>query len=170
MPPRSWVRLSGRNIIDGFRRLGYLTIGTGAVGWFDPDLMTSRPLVRPFDKYLLRRRDLPHRQAGRIRHERDEPGVDQPMFVFMNIGETHVPYWHQGACLGARRRTMPGVRREGTTPICAAGGNAPASNSSTPSSPPFSTDSMARTPSSVPTTVTHGAKTASGATDSNTRR
>lgn len=23
--------------------------------------------------------------------------ADQPVFVFLNVGETHVPYWHQGA-------------------------------------------------------------------------
>ena len=23
--------------------------------------------------------------------------VDQPRFVFLNVGETHVPYWHEGA-------------------------------------------------------------------------
>ena len=22
---------------------------------------------------------------------------DQPVFLFLNIGETHVPYWHEGA-------------------------------------------------------------------------
>ena len=92
----SWVRLSGRNIVDGFRRLGYLTIGTGAAGWFNPALMTSRPLIRPFDRYLF---------AGETYHidrqidfvMKETSGVSQPMFVFMNIGETHVPYWHQGA-------------------------------------------------------------------------
>jgi hypothetical protein len=92
-----WVRLSGRNVIDGFRRLGYLTVGTGAAGWFNPALMTSRPLVRPFDKfffagdtYFLRKQiDFVMRT---IREE-----TTRPLFVFMNIGETHVPYWHEGA-------------------------------------------------------------------------
>jgi hypothetical protein len=91
-----WVRLSGRNVIDGFRRLGYLTVGTGAAGWFNPALLTSRPLVRPFDKffyggdtyYLRKQIDFVMRTI------RDETG---PLFVFMNIGETHVPYWHEGA-------------------------------------------------------------------------
>ena len=27
--------LEGRNIVDGFNRLGFNTIGSGAVGWFD---------------------------------------------------------------------------------------------------------------------------------------
>jgi hypothetical protein len=28
---------------------------------------------------------------------RETRGVDQPQFVFMNVGETHQPYWHKGA-------------------------------------------------------------------------
>jgi hypothetical protein len=91
-----WVRLSGRNVIDGFRRLGYLTVGTGAAGWFNPALMTSRPLVRPFDKffypgdtYFLRQ------QVDFVMKEIQN--TSRPVFVFMNIGETHVPYWHEGA-------------------------------------------------------------------------
>jgi hypothetical protein len=92
----SWAQLSGRNIIDGFRRLGYLTIGTGAVGWFDPNLMTSRPLIRPFDKYFYPGDHFSlRRQVDFVMRETSD--VDQPLFVFINVGETHQPYWHEGA-------------------------------------------------------------------------
>ena len=43
--------LQGANLIDGFRRLGYATIGSGAVDWFDPSIETgavSRPAFRTF--------------------------------------------------------------------------------------------------------------------------
>ncbi len=93
---KSWVQLSGRNIIDGFRRLGYLAIGTGSVGWFDPNLMTSRPLIRPFDKYYYAGDHFSLRkQVDFVMTETD--GVEQPLFVFINVGETHQPYWYQGA-------------------------------------------------------------------------
>jgi hypothetical protein len=93
---KSWVQLSGRNIIDGFRRLGYLTIGTGSVGWFDPNLMTSRPLIRPFDRYYYAGDHFSLRkQVDFVMQETRD--VDQPLFVFINVGETHQPYWHDGA-------------------------------------------------------------------------
>ena len=33
--------LHGRNIIDGFNNKGYLTLGTGAVEWFNPSTQTG---------------------------------------------------------------------------------------------------------------------------------
>jgi hypothetical protein len=92
----SWVRLSGRNVIDGFRRLGYYTVGTGAAGWFNPALMTSRTLIRPFDKFFYAQDTFfLRRQIDFVMTEIEK--ADRPLFLFMNIGETHVPYWHEGA-------------------------------------------------------------------------
>jgi hypothetical protein len=45
--------LDGPNIIVGFRREGYKTIGSGAVGWFDPNTETSQLLTADFDQYFL---------------------------------------------------------------------------------------------------------------------
>ncbi len=94
-----WVLLSGANIVDGLRRLGYLTVGTGAVGWFNPDVVTSRPLVSPFEKFFYN-----GRPGGRfdVRQQvtfamTQAENARQPLFLFMNIGETHIPYWHEGA-------------------------------------------------------------------------
>jgi hypothetical protein len=94
-----WVLLSGANIVDGLRRLGYLTVGTGAVGWFNPDVVTSRPLVSPFDEFFFKggsggRFDV--RQQVTFAMNQAE-NARQPLFLFMNIGETHIPYWHEGA-------------------------------------------------------------------------
>ena len=33
---REEFQLQGPSIVEGFRRQGYLTVGSGAVGWFDP--------------------------------------------------------------------------------------------------------------------------------------
>ena len=39
-------QLEGPSIIEGFRRQGYRTVGSGAVGWFDPATETGRCLRR----------------------------------------------------------------------------------------------------------------------------
>ena len=44
--------LQGPSIIEGFRRLGYFTVGSGAVGWFDPDTETGRCLTGEFDQFF----------------------------------------------------------------------------------------------------------------------
>jgi len=93
-----WLELEGRNLIDGFRRRGYRTIGTGAVGWFDPATDTGRMLTADFERFHYA--GGPHFRAQRefllaeIAKARSD-GV--PVFAFANVGETHVPYWHEGA-------------------------------------------------------------------------
>jgi hypothetical protein len=94
---RDFVALQGANIVDGFVRLGYETIGTGAVGWFDPAAPTSSVLTRSFGRYFypgdpwsLRR------QVSFVKKALDDVGP-RPVFVFINVGETHVPYFHLGA-------------------------------------------------------------------------
>lgn len=88
--------LHGRNIIEGFRNRGYATIGTAAMGWFDPKTETGRHLSESFDQfyyagpyYIRRQIDWLNQQAV------ENPG--KPTFTFVNVGETHVPYWHEGA-------------------------------------------------------------------------
>jgi hypothetical protein len=91
-----WVQLSGRDIVDGLQRLGYLTVGTGAVRWFDPNLLTSRALIRPFERFFYPGSSVQvRRQVEFI--ETEAASADRPVFAFMNVGETHVPYWHEGA-------------------------------------------------------------------------
>ena len=90
--------LEGKNIIDGFRRNGYCTIGTGAVSWFDTSTDTGSVLSEFFDHFyyagdtwsLLA-------QLRWIENCLLDTPDTKPRFVFLNIGETHVPYWHEGA-------------------------------------------------------------------------
>lgn len=91
-----YFKLRGRNIIQGFSSEGYLTIGTGAAPWFDPARPTSLQLIQDFahywypgDKWSLRR------QLDFVATHLPISG--QPAFVFINLAETHVPYWHEGA-------------------------------------------------------------------------
>lgn len=90
--------LAGRNIVDGLKQKGYLTLGTGAVEWFNPDSETGRTLSIDFDKFyypgnchsLSRQLDWASRQLA-------EAGQGQATFLFINVGETHVPYYFEGA-------------------------------------------------------------------------
>lgn len=94
----SSFRLQGANLIEGFRRLGYRTIGTGAVEWFNPATATGAVLGAPFERFhfagdtwsLLQQLDWIDTELADL-----APG--QPVFLFLNVGETHVPYWHEGA-------------------------------------------------------------------------
>ena len=88
--------LSGDNLVDGFRNAGHRTIGTAAMGWFDPATPVSEALRRGFDAFLFAGRDGVARQIQWIETQLSDAG-DQPVFVFANIGETHVPYHHEGA-------------------------------------------------------------------------
>ena len=44
-------QLQGANVIEGFRRKGYRTIGSGAVDWFDPSSCTGAVLGAPFERF-----------------------------------------------------------------------------------------------------------------------
>ena len=88
--------LEGRNIIDGFRRRGYFTLGSGAVGWFNPQTETARALIDDFQAFHYPGNTWSLRSqlgwlAGEL-SQRQGPG-----FVFLNLGETHVPYYYEGA-------------------------------------------------------------------------
>ncbi len=93
---RDFIVLDGRNVIDGFNRRGYCTIGSGAVGWFDPSTPTGRVLGQDFRHFQY---------SGGLHHlprqlewiDRWLRRVRQPPFVFLNVGETHVPYYFDGA-------------------------------------------------------------------------
>lgn len=88
--------LKGRNIVEGWKRNGFRAIGTGAVGWFDPETPASRTLIRDFDEFFYPRKThaaLPQVAwlIERIRRQK------RPVFAFLNLGETHVPYYYEGA-------------------------------------------------------------------------
>jgi hypothetical protein len=95
---RDFVALEGANVIEGFERLGYETIGTGAVGWFDPSAPTARVLTGSFRRYFYPGNPWSlRRQIGFVQNELESLAADRPVFVFINVGETHVPYYHEGA-------------------------------------------------------------------------
>lgn len=90
-----FITLSGRNIIDGFKRKGYLTVGCGAVGWFDPNTDTGLHLTQDFDHFYFPGNCYSlDKQLAWLQKHLD---VDRPVFAFLNVGETHVPYYFEGA-------------------------------------------------------------------------
>jgi len=94
---RDRFSLEGRSIVDGFRRKGYLTAGSGAVGWFDPDTETGALLSRDFEAfhYAGDTHSIGRQVAWLLEQIAGAP--ERPVFAFLNVGETHVPYYHQGA-------------------------------------------------------------------------
>ncbi len=92
------IKLTGPNIIEGFRRSGYRTIGTGAVGWFDPSTETGAILGDPFDDFFYPGNTWSlKKQLMWIEEMSSRQSYSKPVFIFLNIGETHVPYWHEDA-------------------------------------------------------------------------
>lgn len=88
--------LSGDNIVDGFRNAGHRTIGTAAMGWFDPATSVSEVLRHGFDAFHFAGHDGVASQVQWIESQLTA-AQDKPVFVFANIGETHVPYHFEGA-------------------------------------------------------------------------
>ncbi|WP_127754095.1 sulfatase-like hydrolase/transferase [Devosia sp. 1566] len=87
--------LQGRNIIEGFRNAGFTTIGAGAMGWFDPNTPTGKHLSESFDHFFIPGPYHLRQQLNWIEQRLAE--ASGPTFTFLNVGETHVPYWHEGA-------------------------------------------------------------------------
>lgn len=93
---RDRFTVEGETIVDGFRRRGHLTAGTGAVGWFDDRRASVGHLVRHFDHY---------RFAGERGGVEGQVawlasivgGARRPVLAFLNARETHIPYWYDGA-------------------------------------------------------------------------
>lgn len=95
-----FMTLEGANIIDGLKRKGFLTVGTAAMGWFDPATETGRHLSRDFERFRLEGGGL-RRQIEWLDAQLGDDG--RPAFAFLNVGETHVPYHHEGADWDAAR-------------------------------------------------------------------
>mgnify|MGYP000878741654 CR=1 FL=1 len=91
------MQLEGADILDGHRRAGYAVLGSGAVGWFNPATATGAVLSRGFDEFFFpgNTHSLQAQVDWAYRHI--ELNRQKPIFLFMNIGETHVPYYYDSA-------------------------------------------------------------------------
>jgi hypothetical protein len=113
--------LEGRNIVDGFKRKGFRAIGSGAVGWFDPETETGRILSQDFDTFYYPGNKWSVANQVDWLLEQLRAAARSPVFAFLNVGETHAPYFHAGApwdrkanpCVPFRiRTTRPNVAED----------------------------------------------------------
>ena len=89
--------VEGDDIVSGFRNRGHLTVGSGAMRWFDPETPVSRKLTAGFDRFTYVG---PHGDLARqVRWATDQlaEADGREVFLFLNVGETHAPYHHAGA-------------------------------------------------------------------------
>ena len=93
--------LEGQNIIEGFKKQGYFTVGTGAVNWFNPRLPPGRYLTQNFN--VFRFFEGPNFASHASAEEQVEWALDntskhkgQPYFLFINFGETHSRFVYKG--------------------------------------------------------------------------
>lgn len=95
-----FMTLTGPNIVVGLKRRGYATLGTGAVGWFDPSTEAGRHLTQDFDDFWYPGNA--HSLGRQLLWLGERLAkVEEPAFVFLNVGETHVPYYFEGAAWSA---------------------------------------------------------------------
>ena len=88
--------IEGRDIIHGFRNAGYRTVGTAAMGWFDPASPVSDTLISGFEDFFFAGKAGVERQVGWIKRILARH-TGRDIFAFINVGETHVPYHFEGA-------------------------------------------------------------------------
>ncbi len=93
--PDDYIQLEGKNIIEGFNRLGYVTIGAAAMRWFDPQVPTCFMLTSEFKRFRYTGTDI----EAQVRFLMQTIGafLNQKLFVFLNVGETHTPYRYRNA-------------------------------------------------------------------------
>lgn len=108
--------LQGRDIIEGFCNLGYTTIGTAAMSWFDPQTVTGRHLSQSFEHFFYAGPHYLRRQIEWVAERLDQ--TENPTFTFINVGETHVPYWHEGAAWSAEDNPCHPFQREDRSGEC----------------------------------------------------
>ena len=68
------------------------------MGWFDPATETGRCLTAEFERFFYPGSTWQlEDQLAWIEEQRQDVIPEQPLLLFLNVGETHVPYWHAGA-------------------------------------------------------------------------
>jgi len=90
-------RLQGNSIVTGLGRQGFTTIGTGAVNWFDTSSETGIELTKDFEHFWFAGNSWSLESQLEWIELRLRETYGRKPFVFLNVGETHVPYWHEGA-------------------------------------------------------------------------
>lgn len=90
------------NVVNGFKRLGYDTLGIGGVGWFNTTLpTTSFWKDYYFDKFFWDKSfheldfNSMSNQIDLMEKEIDK-NSSKPLFFFLNVASTHAPFMGKG--------------------------------------------------------------------------
>ena len=113
------IKLQGKDIVDGFNKKGYFTIGTGAVGWFNHNKPAHIPVIDNFQSYMWFGEFIVARQQTAFVSDQIQQALKhkQPYFAFINFGETHhsyrinssspaIPYGNHERCFMAQSRCL----------------------------------------------------------------
>jgi hypothetical protein len=90
-------QLTGGNVIQGFKAIGFEAVGASSVGWFNPGVPTGEALTRDFDHFFFSPVRWSAEEQVAWLEERIAARRSEHVFAFLNAGETHVPYFHKGA-------------------------------------------------------------------------
>ena len=77
------------------RARGWDPVVAAAMGWFDLATATGRHMSDPFEHFCFPGPHNLRKQLAFVTERLDSASGDT--FTFINVGETHVPYWHEGA-------------------------------------------------------------------------
>ena len=113
-----FITLSGENIIQGFNNLDYITIGTGAVGWFNPETETGHVLRKDFKHFFYPGNIYSLEKQLDWINSKIQENLKKPLFVFINIGETHVPYYFKNADWGPNENPCVAFGSNNDANIC----------------------------------------------------
>src|SRR5207249_7884678 len=85
-----------RSVICGFRERGYFTAGVAAMDWFK-----DAPVLREGFEFFRHTRTGARQQNEILWEAIERRAGGRPLFAFINSGETHSPYYHEGMDDGA---------------------------------------------------------------------
>ncbi len=81
----------GTNIVTGFHKRGYFTVGIAAMDWF----RDAAALREGFERFHVTGIDA-QEQNRRLLRSLEADSSSRPCFAFLNYGETHSPFRHKG--------------------------------------------------------------------------
>lgn len=110
------LKIEGKNLIDAFNRMGFTTIGTGAVNWFNTNHPAHIVCLDQFKYFQWFGPYIYGQQQVKWCLEMAEKSKS-PVFVFINFGETHhtfrnnnylkpTEYGNAAACFEAQKRSV----------------------------------------------------------------
>lgn len=97
-----------RSIVAAFRRLGFQTVGTGAMEWF-----RQETLCEDFARFRFTGTDA----GAQIAYILGELDVAKPFFAFVNFGETHSPFAYEGKARPAEEHELPSAQNMEWPPV-----------------------------------------------------